>query len=260
MYIIKTVLMATAGALATPALAAPIDGTWLVDMKATQYSAKPKMRALASGIYNCSTCAPAFSVPADGKFHAIKGSPYGTEIAVKVIDAKSVAYEYRAKGKPTGSDIGTVSADGKSMVWSSKAIEDNGTVVASEGMDVRLAPGPKGSHAISGSWRTGKANSIDAKALTVSFKDTGTMFHTSQPTGYSSVAPIGGKPVPIIGDSSGTMVSVRRVGPTTYVTTNWLKGKQLSAMTIHVVNSTTISAVNEDKMTGRVTRYTATKQ
>lgn len=260
MTIIKTVLMASAVALAPPALAAPIDGTWLVDMKATQYSAKPKMRTLAGGVYRCSSCVPAYAVPADGKFHAIKGNLYGTEIAVRPIDAKSVAYEYQTKGKPTGSDLGTVSADGKSMSWRSKSIEDNGTVVASESTDVRLAPAPKGSHAISGSWRTGKTNSIDAKALTVSFKDTGTMFHTSQPTGYSSVAPIGGKPVRVMGDTSGTMVSVRRAGPTTYVTTNWLKGKQMSSMTIHVVNATTISAVNEDKMSGRVTRYTATKQ
>lgn len=255
----KVALFAVA-LLATPALAAPIDGTWLVDMNATQYSAKPKMRTLAGGVYRCSTCVPAFSVPADGKFHAIKGSPYGTEIAVKPIDDNSVAYEYQAKGKPTGSDIGTVSADGKSMTWSSKAIEDNGTVVASESTDVRLAPGPKGSHAISGSWRTGKATSIDAKALTISFKDTGTMFHTTQPTGYSSVAPIGGKAVAIIGDTSGTMVSVRRVGPNAYVSTNWLNGKQMSATTIRVVNPTTLSAVAEDKMSGRVTRYTATKQ
>ena len=246
--------------LATPALAAPIDGTWLVDMNATQYSAKPKMRTLAGGVYRCSTCVPAFSVPADGKFHAIKGSPYGTEIAVKPIDAKSVAYKYQAKGKPTGSDIGTVSADGKSMSWSSKAIEDNGTVVASESTDVRLAPGPKGSHAVSGSWRTGKTKSVDAKALTVSFKDTGTMFHSSQPTGYSYVAPIGGKPVPVIGDTSGTTVSVRRAGPTTYMTSYWLNGKQMSALTIRVVNPTTISVVADDKMSGRVTRYTATKQ
>lgn len=254
------ITLLTVALLATPALAAPIDGTWLVDMNATQYSAKPIMRTLAGGVYRCSSCVPAYAVPADGKFHAIKGNLYGTKIAVKQIDAKSVAYKYQTKGKPTGSNIGTVSADGKSMSWSSKSIEDNGTVVASESTDVRLAPGPKGSHAISGSWRTGKTNSIDAKALTVSFKDTGTMFHTSQPTGYSSVAPIGGKPVPIIGDSSGTMVSVRRAGPTTYMTSNWLNGKQMSALTIRVVNPTTISVVAEDKRSGRVTRYTATKQ
>lgn len=246
--------------LATPALAAPIDGTWLVDVSSAQLSAKPKVRTLAGGIYRCTSCAPAFSVPADGKFHAIKGDPYGTEISVKPIDAKSVGFEYQAKGKPTGSSVGTVSADGKSMTWSSKSMEDDGTVTSSDAFDVRLSPGPKGAHAISGSWRNGKVTAMDAKALTVSFKDNGNMFHSMSATGNSYDAPIGGKPVPIVGDTTGTLISVRRAGPTTYMTTYWLNGKQMSANTIRVVNPTTISFVAEDKQSGRVTRYTATKQ
>lgn len=255
----KVVLFAF-GLLATPALAAPIDGTWLVDISSAQLSAKPKMRNLAGGVYRCSSCAPAFTVPADGKFHAIKGDPYGTEVSVKPIDASSVAFEYQAKGKPTGSSVGTVSADGKSMTWSSKSMEDNGTVTSSEGSDVRIAPAPKGAHAISGSWRNGKVTAMDAKALTVSFKDDGKMFHSMSPTGNSYDAPIGGKPVPIAGDTTGTLVSVRRAGPTTYMTSNWLNGKQMSATTIRVLNPKEISFSVEDKRTGRVTRYSAAKQ
>lgn len=256
----KTIALLTVGLLTTPALAAPIDGTWLVNANSAQLSAKPKMRTLIGGVYRCATCTPAFAIPADGKFHAIKGDPYGTETAVKLIDAKSVAFDYRQKGRPTGSSRGTVAADGKSMTWSSKSISDNGTVTDSEATDVRLAPGPRGSHAISGSWRSGKVVAMDAKALTVSFKDTGNVFHSSTPTGYSFDAPIGGKPVAIQGDSSGSMASIRRVGPTTYMQSDWLKGKLMSVMTMRVANARTLSVVSVDKASGRVTRYTATKQ
>lgn len=257
---IKTFALLAASLLATPAFAAPIDGSWLASTSSAQLSAKPKMRSLSGGVYRCGTCTPAFSVPADGKLHAIKGDPYGGEVSVREIDAHSVAFEYAAKGKATGSNTATVSADGKSMTWSGKSISDNGTVTASEQSDVRVAPGPKGSHAISGTWRNGKIMAMDAKALTVSFKQTGNMLHMSSPTGESYDAPIGGKPVMIKGDSSGTMVSIRRLSPTSYVESDWLKGKLMSVATMRVINPKTLTFTMENKMNGRVTRYTAKKQ
>ena len=256
----KTLAFLAASMLATPALAAPIDGTWVADVNSAQLSAKPKVRSLMGGVYRCGTCVPAYSVPADGQFHAIKGDPYGTEMSVKAVDARSAAFEYRAKGKPTGSNVATVSADGKSIAWSGKSISDNGTVTASEQTDVRLAPGPKGSHAISGSWRNGKVVAMDSKALTVSFKQSGNMLHMSVPTGESYDAPIGGKPVMIQGDSSGTMASIRRLSPTSYVESDWLKGKLMSVATMRIISPTTLTFTMENKLNGRVTRYTAKKQ
>lgn len=256
----KTFALLAAGLFATSAWAAPIDGTWVADTHSAQLSAKPKVRSLMGGVYRCATCTPAFAIPADGKFHAVKGDPYGTETSVRSIDAHSVAFGYRQKGKSIGSNTGTVAADGKTMTWVGKSISDNGTVTASEQTDIRVAPGLKGAHAISGTWRNGKIVAADSKALTVSFKQEGNMLHMSTPTGEGYDAPIGGKPVLVRGDSSGTMASVRRLAPNVYTESDWLKGKLMSVMTVRIVNPTTLAVAIENKANGRMTRYTAKKQ
>jgi len=256
----KSFLLIAASLLATPALAAPIDGTWVGDVKTAQLSTKPKVRTLDHGIYRCSSCVPAYAIPADGKFHPLKGDPYVDEQSVKVVDAHTVSFQSRQGGHEVGSSTSVVSPDGKTNHWTWKNISKSGVVTTGEGDDVRIAPGPKGAHLISGSWRNGKIGKIDAAGLTVTFHAAGGMFHMSAPTGESYDAKIGGPAVPIKNDAGGTMASVRQTAPTTWVETDTRKGKVVGIYTMHVLNPTTMAMINVDTEAGRTTRFIAHKK
>lgn len=256
----KTFALLAASLLSTPLLAAPIDGTWVADVKTAQLSTKPKLRTLDHGIYRCSSCVPAYSIAADGKFHPLKGDPYVDEQSVKVVDAHTVTFDSRQGGHDVGSSTSVVSPDGKTIHWAWKNIAKNGVVTNGEGSDVRIAPGPKGAHLISGSWRSSKIGKIDAAGLTVTFKSEGGMFHMAAPTGENYDAKLGGPAVPIKGDTGGTMARVRQTSPTTWVETDLRKGKVVGTFTMRVVNPTTLSLVSVDAEAGRTTRYTAHKK
>lgn len=256
----KTMLLLFAATLATSASAAPIDGTWVADASTAQLSAKPKMRLLNNGIYRCSTCVPAYSVAADGKWHTMKGDPYVDESMVRVVDAHTVVMEDRQHGKSLGSSTGTISPNGKSIRWQWKNIAANGTVTTGESMDERIAAGPKGAHLLSGSWRSGKIGKMDAAALTIMFKEEAGMLHMSTPTGVGYDAKLGGPAVAVRGDMGGGMVAVRKTGAGAYAETSTRKGKRVGMMTFKVVNPTTMTVVSTSTESGRTTRYTAHKK
>jgi hypothetical protein len=256
----KTIALITASLLATPALAAPIDGTWVTDLKSLQMTIKPRVRLLDHGVYHCKTCVPVYDVAADGKMHAFKGDPYSDEHSVKVVDAHTVLFENRFHGKSVGTNTAVVSADGKSIHWTRRNVASNGVVTNSEADDVRLAPGLKGAHLISGSWRPGKLAKADAAVLTATLREEGGMLHMSAPTGESFDAKIGGPAVLIKGDNAGTMAAVRKTSATTWVETDTLKGKVLSVTTMHLVNSTTLAFMTDDQQLGRKTHSLAHKK
>src|SRR5215467_312104 len=67
--------------------ASPIDGTWKADVSSAQMPKKPDIYVLKDGMYSCKTCAPAYSVKADGTDQAVSGHPYYDTVAIKVVDA-----------------------------------------------------------------------------------------------------------------------------------------------------------------------------
>ncbi|WP_309611518.1 hypothetical protein [Sphingomonas sp.] len=256
----KTFAFLAASMLATPALAAPIDGTWVADINSAQLSTKPKVRSLDHGVYRCSSCVPVFAIAADGKWHPIKGDPYVDEGMVKVADAHTVMFGYRQKGKSVNASTATISPDGKTINWTRKNTAANGVETNVEATDVRAAAGAKGAHLISGSWRNGKIAKMDAAALTVTFGQDKGMFRMSAPTGEHYEAKLGGPAVAVLGDPGGTKAAIRQTGPMTWVETDTRKGKLVSTFTIHLVNPTTANIVSVDHEVGTTTRYVAHKQ
>lgn len=258
-----TAILLVSAFAGTPAFAqAGFTGTWKADLHSLQASPKPDVFLLKGGVYTCRSCAPAYTIKADGAFHRVAGHPYYDEESVKVVDARTVEFSDRLKGKPVGSGSNTVSADGRTLTFTfTDTSSPNGQVVTGKGTEHRIAPAPAGAHAFSGSWRTDKIENVSDAGLTVTFKLAGNTLRMSDPTGHSYDARIGGPAVPLRGDSAGTMIAVRRLGPTTLQETGTRGGKTTSVTTMTLAkDGKTMNVVYENKVSGDRMSYKSVKQ
>jgi hypothetical protein len=139
----------------------PFDGTWKVDLKAAKFSEKPDVYLLQDGMYHCKTCVPAIDVKADGQDQKVSGHPYYDMVSIKVVDDRTIEETDKRSGKVVVSSKTWVSADGNTMMFEfTDSSATNAAPVTGKGEETRVAKGPAGSHAISGSWRMSKMNTV----------------------------------------------------------------------------------------------------
>jgi len=125
---------------------------------------------------------------------------------------------------------------------------------------LRVAAGPPGSHAISGSWRTQKISEASENALTVTYKST-TDGLMSRQTGESYDAKFDGKDYLIKGDPSVTTVLLTKVSDRFFDQTDKRDGKIVDVIHWTVsADGKTITEKLENRETGRITTYIRTKQ
>jgi hypothetical protein len=249
--------------LAAPAYAdSPFDGTWKGDVKSAQLPTKPDVISLVGGVYRCSSCTPAWSVPADGVSHPVKGLSYSDEISVRVVDARTIEETDKFKGKIVSTSTARLSADGKRVAihWVDTSAPDgkptNGDVVQQ-----RVGPARAGAHAITGQWRTSSVANISDEALTSTFALAGDRFSMKSPQGYGYEAMLGGPAVPIVGDQAGTMAKLRRVSATSIEETDMRDGKAVSVMTMTAApDHRTLRVVSRNLKQGTTLRYDMIKQ
>jgi hypothetical protein len=257
------VIAASVFALATPALAAsPFDGTWKIDIASAKQSQKPDVIVLKDGIYECSTCVPALKVAADGVSHPVAGRDYYDALTVTVVDPMTIRSRSTKGGITVSEGTRTISADGTTMTATYTSSNNaNGTPLTNTSRMKRVAAGPAGAHAISGSWVPINEGAQIAEAnLLSTFKLAGKTFSLSYPTGESYVAVLGGPKVPLKGDKAGTMVSVRMTGADTIEESTFRGGALRSVATLKVTSPTTIAMRTEDKRGGYVDDYVLIKQ
>lgn len=236
----------------------PLDGTWKVDLNSAQFPKKPDVFFIQDGMYHCKTCVPPIDVKADGQWQKVAGHPYMDQIMIKVVDDKHIEQATQKNGKPMGSEKDSVSADGKTITvdWVDRSSPKE---VTGKSTLVRVAAGPAGSHAISGSWRAEKVADITQDALVFTYKSTADGMEYSTPTGQSYSAKYNGGPVSIKGDQGNTMVSIKKIGPNTLQETNTRDGKVVGVATMNVAaNKMTIEF--EDKLHGTTSKFVAEKQ
>jgi len=238
----------------------PFDGTWLTKLDTAKLPTKPDKYALNNNMYECLTCVPKVSVKADGTEQKVTGHPYYDTIAVHVVSASSVEIIEKKDGKVMYTDISTVSPDGNSM--SDKYTDTTGTQpVTGEVTSKRVSPGAPGSHAISGSWRTEKVDSVSSNGLTVTYQGTADGLKMSDPNGNSYDAKFDGKDYPIQGDPGHTMISLKRVGNDTIEETDKRGGKIVGIYRMTVSSDgKSIHAEYIDKEHGTTTAFTMEKQ
>lgn len=211
------------------------DGTWKIDLKEARFSAKPDVYLLQNGLWQCKSCVPPVNLKADGLDYRVgNDDPCVETSSVKVIDGRTIEIIDKKSGKITKTSKGTVSPDGNMLTFEeSDACNAKSERMTSEVEETRVAAGPVGSHAISGSWRMTKANASQ-NALKETLKVVGDTVSYSDAAGESFTAKLDGTDTPIIGDPEHSIVSVKRKGKDTLMETIKQNGKiiEIQRMTV----------------------------
>ena len=259
----KAILLAALVA-ATPApvlAASPFDGTWKINLGAVQPPDKANDLLLQGGSYSCSSCAPPYTIPADGTAHPIAGNPYIDTVTIKVVDPQTVVETDIKSGKVVWTWTMHVSDDRQSMT---KVMIDNsaGNGVPAHGtiIQARTKDAPAGAHAVSGAWRPTKFEGFSDSAIVFTLKTDGESVSFSQPTGQFYSATLGGPAVPYKGDPGITTVSAARSGADTIVETDMRDGKIVSTNTMTTHDGKTMDLIFVDTLRGSTQRFTATRQ
>ena len=248
-----------------PALAtaqSAFDGTWKFDLKTAQFPEKPDVYLLQDGMYHCKTCVPLIDVKADGQDQKVTGHPYYDTVSIKVVDDRTVEETDKKNGKVVITAKTRISPDGNTLMFEfSDSSNTNAAPVTGKGEEKRVEKGPAGAHAISGSWRTTKMDTISENGLLVTFKVSGDTLTMTNPTGQSYTAKLDGTEAPYKGDPGTTSVSVKKTGPNSIDETDKRDGKAISVahMTVSADGKSMTFAV-EDKLHGTTAKFTAQKQ
>jgi hypothetical protein len=261
----KPLWFALLASLLTPGLAmaqSAFDGTWKVDLKTAKFPEKPDVYLLQDGMYHCKTCAPPVDVKADGQDQKVSGHPYYDMKSVKILDDRTIEETDKKNGKVVVTSKSWVSADGNTLMFEfTDSSATNADPVTGKGEATRVAKGPEGSHAISGSWRAGKMNTMSDNGLMFTYKVAGDSLTMTTPTGQSYTAKLDGTEAPYKGDPGTTSVALKKVDKNTMEETDKREGKVISVsrMTLSADGKGMTIAV-EDKLHGTSMQFTAQKQ
>ena len=247
-------LLAPALALASSAL----DGTWKLRANSVKTTGKPDVYVLADGMYTCSSCNPEVKIKADGTDQQVSGHPYYDTVAVKVLSPTSVQIIQKKGGKTITDLTYNASADGKTLTG--KVIDHSGAKTANVTFtETRVAAGPAGAHAISGSW-LGAVSDADATAGTVHYAMTADGFSMKW-NGQSYDAKFDGKEYPVAGDPGHTSVKLHKVDDNTVVETDYRMGKMTDEIHLAAAkDGQSIEVTDKDVQHGQMTSYKLDKQ
>jgi hypothetical protein len=242
------------------------DGTWKVDLTKSTMSDKRDVFLLQNGTYQCKTCMPPISLKADGVDHSVTGNPYYDTLAVKVLDDRSVETIEKKNGRVVGTSKMVASSDGSTATFEFTDNTNNTSApVVGKGVMTRVAKTkrpPTGAHAISGSWRTSKMESLSDNALTFTFKADGENLNMTNPMGQSYTAKLDGTDALYKGDPGINSVSILRLGKDTFMETDKRDGKAITTKRFMVtpVDGKTMTVIVGDDLTGAATVLAAAKQ
>lgn len=238
------------------------DGTWKVELNTAQLPKKPDVYLLQNGMYQCKSCVPPIDVKADGTDQKVSGHPYYDTVSIKVINDHTVEETEKKDGKVVGTSTTTVSPDGNTATWEfSDSSASNAAPVTGKGESTRVAKGPAGSNAISGSWRATKYENISDNGITFTYKVDGDMLTMTTPTGQSYTAKMDGTDAPYKGDPGTTSVSIKKISKRTIEETDKRDGKVISIARITIgADGKTMSIAVNDKLHGSTAAYTAKKE
>ncbi len=240
----------------------PFDGTWKIDLSKAQMPKKPDVFLLQNGMYECQTCVPPIKIKADGQDQPVTGHPYYDTMAIQVVDDHTIQETEKKAGKVVITSKVTVSPDGKTSVFEfNDSSNTNAEPVAGKGTGKQVAPGPPGSHAISGSWVTTSMDNMSDNGLMFTYKMDGDSLSMTTPTGQSYTAKVDGTDAPYKGDPGTTSVSIKKVGDNAIEETDKRDGKVISiSMNKLEADGKTMDISVDDKLHGTSMAFTAVKQ
>ncbi|MGH9735130.1 MAG: hypothetical protein ACRD8A_11145 [Candidatus Acidiferrales bacterium] len=254
---VLTVVLAPALTLAQSGF----DGTWKMDLKTAKFDTQPQVMLVQNGMYECKSCTPPTRVQADGIDHAVEGNPYVDAVNVKVLDDRTIVVAAQKKGKTIGTAKDRVSADGKTMfVDFTRASTGNRAPVTGHSLLTRVASGPAGSHAISGSWQLAK-DTVSENELITTFKVNGNELTMTSPTGPSYTAKLDSTVATYHGDPGTTNVSVKKIDANTIEETDLRNGKIISVTRMTLLpGGKKMKIASDDKLHGEHSEVIAIKE
>jgi len=239
-----------------------IEGTWRIDLDKAQMDAKPTVYELNNGMFTCATCDPKIHIKADGQDQKVSGDPYLDTERVTVVNDNTVEREGMKNGKLVFRSKLTISPDGKTLTNQYEGHPAGGSqeVTGTETLSRLGMPEARG-HALSGSWKREKWESVSDNALTFSYNLTGDGITYKSSTGESYNARFDGKDYPFHGDPGTTAVVVKKIDDHTFEETYKRNGEVVgtSQMTI-APDGKALTIVSESTRLGRTDRWTAEKQ
>lgn len=262
----KLVFLAALSALAMPMMTAgqsAFDGTWKIDPSEVKLPTAHDVFTLNGGMYACKTCVPAYKIKADGTDQSISGHPYVDTIAIKVVSDTVIEETDKKNGKVVGNSTTTVSTDGKTLTttFTDSSNTNGGPPVTGKVEATKVANGPAGSHAISGSWQETKIENMSNNSFTWTYKVSGDVITMSSPTGQSYTAKLDGTDAPMKGDPGVTSVSVKLIKSDTLEETDKRNGKVISVGTFEVAaGGKSAKTTYTDKLQHRTYEASATRQ
>jgi hypothetical protein len=250
-----SLLIVPSSALAATAF----DGTWKLRPDPTKTTGKADQFQVLDGTYTCISCAPEIKVKADGNDQKVKGHDYYDTVAVTVVSPSSIHIIEKKDGKRALAITYEVSTDGNTLTG--KFEDYSGTQVANGTFtETRRAPGPPGSHRISGLWQPEQFHEANDAARTYAYEMTDDQFSMHW-NGESYNAKFDGNEYPVHGDPGKTMVIVKRVDERTVEETDHRQGKVTDKIRLAAASDgKTIQVTDNDVIHEQVTTYTLEKQ
>lgn len=239
------------------------DGTWKVDMNKVDFPKKPDVFLLQGGMYACKTCTPPYEIKADGTDQSVNGNPYYNTVAIKVVSDHAIEETDKKDGKVVATSTSTVSPDGNTVMFefSDSSNTNGGPPVTGKGEATRIAKGPAGSNAISGSWRTSKMEGLSDNAIVWTYKVSGDEIIMTNGSKQTYTAKLDGTDAPMQGDPGITSVSVKMLGKNTLEETDKRDGKVIAIFKMTVASDgKTAKASVDDKQQNRTTAFNVMKQ
>lgn len=255
-FVMTALLLAPAAAFAASAF----DGVWKVRLDSIKVTGKPDVYVIAEGTYSCSSCDPPLEkLPADGAWHKVGGHAYYDEMQVRIVDARTIELSQRLNGKLVGTDTLTVAADGKS--FTGKFTSNQGAQPATGTYsERRVAAGPAGAHALSGSWLQDQMTDFSAAASTVTYAMTAEQF-SMQSNGQSYSAKFDGKQYPVNGDPGGTTVVLKKISDHAVEETDYRQGKVVDVVLIAAAaDGKSVHMTDKDVAHGQTTTVSFDRQ
>jgi hypothetical protein len=252
---IAALLLMPAAALAGSAF----DGTWMGRLDSLKVSGKPDVYVIADGNYGCTSCDPALKVPADGAWHKVTGHAYYDEIMVKVLSPNSIEITQRLAGKTAGVNTMTLSADGNTLSGKFTGYQGAEPVTGTYS-EKRVAAGPAGAHAISGSWLQDQMSAGNDALRTVNYAMTADAF-SMHANGQSYAAKFDGKQYPVAGDPGHTMVTLKKLDDHTVMETDFRQGKIVDEVRLAAApDGKTLDLTDKDVAHGQTVSMTLDKK
>jgi hypothetical protein len=253
--ILGALLLVPAAAIAASAW----DGTWKLKPESMRFEGKPDVFDVTNGVYNCSNCIPQYSVKADGTPQPVPGHAYLDHQSVKIVTPTAIELTNVLAGKTMLKLTQTVSADGKKLTG--QGVDYSGAKPVDYSFtEKRVAPGPAGAHAVSGSWMQDSLGTVSPEGLLVVLSSTANGIKLSF-NGQSADVKFDGKDYPIVGDPGKTTMTMKQTGDHVLEETDHRLGKSTDITTWTLsADGKTITQVDKDQLHATTTTSVFEKQ